>query len=216
MVQRRARDAEAKEARRQDILRTAAELHEQVDFHALTMAAIAREAGLAKGTLYLYFKTKEELFLEVFHQHLAEWFSQLRERIGEMPAPAEPEDLGNVVAETLLARPILLRLLTLWLPTLEHNIDARTAAMSRRRLRDHMLPLGELLERKLPQLGIGDGFRVLLWVQTMIIGMYQMAHPGPAVQDALRSLDLAMFRLDLAHEISTTLATVIRGWRSLT
>ena len=33
----------------------------QVGLSGLTMAAIAREAGIATGTLYVYYKSKEEL-----------------------------------------------------------------------------------------------------------------------------------------------------------
>ena len=35
----------------------------QTNYEAVTIAAVAQESGLAKGTVYLYFKTKEELFL---------------------------------------------------------------------------------------------------------------------------------------------------------
>ncbi len=35
------------------------------DFHVVTMDQIASEAGVAKGTMYLYFKTKENLFVSL-------------------------------------------------------------------------------------------------------------------------------------------------------
>lgn len=36
-----------------------------------TTRAIVREAGVAEGTLYLYFKSRAELFLAMFDEHLA-------------------------------------------------------------------------------------------------------------------------------------------------
>jgi len=43
-------------------------LVEQTGLSGLTMAAIAREAGLATGTLYVYFKSKEELMVALYEQ----------------------------------------------------------------------------------------------------------------------------------------------------
>jgi AcrR family transcriptional regulator len=43
-------------------------LVEQTGLSGLTMAAIAREAGVATGTLYVYFKSKEELMVALYEQ----------------------------------------------------------------------------------------------------------------------------------------------------
>jgi AcrR family transcriptional regulator len=43
-------------------------LVEQTGLSGLTMATIAREAGLATGTLYVYFKSKEELMVALYEQ----------------------------------------------------------------------------------------------------------------------------------------------------
>lgn len=43
-------------------------LVEQTGLSGLTMAAIAREAGLATGTLYVYFKSKEDLLVALYEQ----------------------------------------------------------------------------------------------------------------------------------------------------
>ncbi|CAN5565601.1 TetR/AcrR family transcriptional regulator [soil metagenome] len=43
-------------------------LVEQTGLSGLTMAAIARRAGLATGTLYVYFQSKEELLVALYEQ----------------------------------------------------------------------------------------------------------------------------------------------------
>ena len=43
-------------------------LVEQVGLSGLTMAAIARQAGIATGTLYIYYKSKEELLNALYEQ----------------------------------------------------------------------------------------------------------------------------------------------------
>jgi len=55
-----------REARAQAILAAAARVFARRGLESCTMEEIAREAGVAKGTLYLYFPSKQELFLAVF------------------------------------------------------------------------------------------------------------------------------------------------------
>lgn len=50
------------------IARATFTLVERTGLSGLTMAAIAREAGLATGTLYVYFKSKEELLVALYER----------------------------------------------------------------------------------------------------------------------------------------------------
>ncbi|MDM0113077.1 TetR/AcrR family transcriptional regulator [Variovorax sp. J22R133] len=52
----------------QAIAQATFKLVEQTGLSGLTMAAIAREAQLATGTLYVYFKSKEELMVALYEQ----------------------------------------------------------------------------------------------------------------------------------------------------
>jgi AcrR family transcriptional regulator len=59
-------------------------LVEQTGLSGLTMAAIAREAGLATGTLYVYFKSKEELLVALYEQAKTETAASMMQ--GDDPA----------------------------------------------------------------------------------------------------------------------------------
>jgi AcrR family transcriptional regulator len=52
-------------ARYKRVIRAAEELFKKVGFRAVTMELVAREANVAKATLYSYFKNKDELYVEV-------------------------------------------------------------------------------------------------------------------------------------------------------
>ena len=60
---KRARSEGEKEARKAAILAAAREMIAESGFDGVTMSGLAKRAGLAKGTLYLYARTKEELLL---------------------------------------------------------------------------------------------------------------------------------------------------------
>ena len=78
---KRARQNAQKLQRRQVILDAAWRAFQSLSYSELKVAEIAREAGLAKGTVFLYFRTKEEIFLEVTGQQLAEWFDMVDGRL---------------------------------------------------------------------------------------------------------------------------------------
>ncbi len=55
-------------ARRAQILKAATRIFAQKGFHRATIKEIAREAGLADGTIYLYFENKNALMLTLLHE----------------------------------------------------------------------------------------------------------------------------------------------------
>jgi AcrR family transcriptional regulator len=52
-----------KNKRRESIHRAAIQVYDQEGYHAITMEKIAEAAELSRATLYLYFKTKDEIFI---------------------------------------------------------------------------------------------------------------------------------------------------------
>jgi len=63
------------------IARATYALVEQTGLSGLTMAAIAREAGLATGTLYVYFKSKDELLTALYEQAKTEATASLMQGV---------------------------------------------------------------------------------------------------------------------------------------
>ena len=72
----RARSETAKLAREDSILTAAEILLRQLGYDAMTMQAVATAAGLAKGTLYLYFTSRESLVLAVHGRLFDRWIDR--------------------------------------------------------------------------------------------------------------------------------------------
>ncbi|HVV12013.1 TetR/AcrR family transcriptional regulator [Amycolatopsis sp.] len=64
-------------ARRAQIVAAAVRCFARAGYHATTMADVATEAGVSKGTPYLYFPSKQALFLALY----AEWDCGLADRV---------------------------------------------------------------------------------------------------------------------------------------
>ena len=74
---RRAYAAEDKDARRQAILKAAGDLFVAGDGELPSVAQVAVAAGLAKGTVYLYFRTKGAIFASILQDDWGEVIGEL-------------------------------------------------------------------------------------------------------------------------------------------
>ena len=74
--------------RRDAILAAALEEFAASGFAATRLDDVARRAGVAKGTIYLYFRDKESLFQELVRATLVPMVGDDRDRAGARPAGA--------------------------------------------------------------------------------------------------------------------------------
>lgn len=182
-------------------------------YASVTMADVARRAGLAKGTVYLYFPSKEALFLQLVTDALSTWFLAVEAELQRAHAELSADALAELLVRSLVDHATLTRLMILLHPVLEENIDDALAAAFKRRLRDQVIAAGAHLERRYPAFAPFDGGRFLLRFNAMVIGMHSMTTPSPAVARAMALPDLAPFRLDFGHELLAMTAGALRGWR---
>ncbi|GAA0369017.1 TetR/AcrR family transcriptional regulator [Bacillus horti] len=63
------------------ILNAALTVFAQNGFHRSSVSSIAKEAGVADGTIYIYFKNKEEILVSVFQERLGYLIETSRARI---------------------------------------------------------------------------------------------------------------------------------------
>ena len=73
-------------ARRDQILAAALACFARTGYHATTMADVANEAGVSKGTPYLYFAAKETLYVALHDQWDCALVARIDAAIRQMPA----------------------------------------------------------------------------------------------------------------------------------
>ena len=72
---RRSRD------KRDRILKAAVKVFAKNGFHATRVSEVAKAAGVADGTIYLYFKSKEELLVSLFEDRVSKLLTFMRESL---------------------------------------------------------------------------------------------------------------------------------------
>lgn len=139
---RRAVSAEEKSARRSAILRAADAHFRAVGFEKFSMEVLSRELNVARGTLYRYFRTREELLLNLYQRQQQKFVDDIIEATGDGVSDAEFLRLWYQLSH---ADPTLIALRLRLTSVIEHNVApevlmANKLAMSRdfKRLSQHL------------------------------------------------------------------------------
>src|SRR2546430_16591354 len=75
--------------KRESILRAATRVFARNGYFNSKVADIARAADVADGTVYLYFKSKDEILHSIFDQNMAEAIAAGRQLIADLTDPRE-------------------------------------------------------------------------------------------------------------------------------
>jgi AcrR family transcriptional regulator len=86
------------EIKRRKISDTAARLFATRPFHKVRLDDVAAAAQVGKGTLYIYFKSKEDLYVSLVEDGFSQLVSQLRQKADTPPQEALREIVRQLVA----------------------------------------------------------------------------------------------------------------------
>lgn len=70
-----------KPEKRSKILKAAVQVFARKGFYNATVAEIAERASVAAGTIYLYFKNKDEILISIFEEEMANFIAQVNRAI---------------------------------------------------------------------------------------------------------------------------------------
>jgi TetR/AcrR family transcriptional regulator, fatty acid metabolism regulator protein len=75
--------------KRQRILEAATHVFARKGYFAARVSDIAKKAGVADGTIYLYFRNKEDILVRLFDQVMSEHVEEAREAVRVLPSAPE-------------------------------------------------------------------------------------------------------------------------------
>jgi AcrR family transcriptional regulator len=218
VIAKRARSNEQKGERREEILVAAEAFLEKKSFHRIGIADIAAQAGMAKGTVFLYFKTKEELFLAIAAREFEQWFDEMDRSFAEIAGSPEKVARNRVLSalgEMLKPDAHLINLIPIVHTVLEQNIRYPQAREFKRMLGRRLPHTGALLEGCLPFLCPGQGVTFLLWMYALVIGFLHLATPAPVIKKVFQKEPaLRMMQIDFGASYPDALGAILDGWKA--
>lgn len=209
---KRARGAADKAARRQAILEAAGDLFEEADGELPSVEQVARRAGLAKGTVYLYFGAKEEMFLALLTTELRDWFETISAMLQDDAACRDgPRTLAEAMVGDLAQRRNMLRLAVQCHGTLERQVAEDAVLGFKQVTAGGLARLGELVEQRFPRIAKDAGPTLLLQIYALIVGLWQLAEPARSARAILDRPEFSDLRPDFEHALTGGVTAILQG-----
>jgi TetR/AcrR family transcriptional regulator len=215
-IKRRAVKDEQKQQRQKDFIVAAIWLFEQLPYQQITLEAVAEKAGVKRTTLYLYFKTKEELYLTAFEQLFRQWLSNLGDKLTALVTKTDRmviADFARLITSSLVEQWTTVRLSALSPVILEQYQDISQAVRYKQTLLADSQPLCHLIERSLPFFAPGQGLHFLIRLQILLTGLQPFSNPYPSAFMHQNYADIAdpSSKLSFEQEMTALLQDILYG-----
>ncbi|MFC3701479.1 TetR family transcriptional regulator [Reinekea marina] len=167
---KRARAPEQKAQRRATILHAAEVCYHLNAPNLPSVADVAAQAGVSKGTVYLYFHTKEEIFLALYSFHLNAIFKDIQQvDVSENPTLA----LTDALLQYVTLHPIFMPLAGMLHSVLESNLSLDVLLNFKLQLSQGLTHTATKLDHKLNS-DAGFSERALLHSYAALTGLWQL------------------------------------------
>jgi AcrR family transcriptional regulator len=200
--------AEARENRTAQLLDAAVALWLQNPQRIPSVAEVASRAGLAKGTVYLYFKSKEDMLLAAHERHVQAFFAALTARAARRKR-MDFDDIMRLTRDHVTGVAAFLPLATLVAGLMHKGVSAEASQAFNGRIAERLAVAGELLCRHFPLPDAASGVQLLMRSYALILGLWQLVG---CEQPICTSPDVsAMLLPDYPSELDAALRALWRG-----
>jgi AcrR family transcriptional regulator len=205
-LKRRAVTDAQKQFRRQEILDGARAYFEASGYEGFTMTQLAGRLGIVKGTLYLYFPTKEAIILALYARALEDWCEAVKV---ELATPIAGDDFVQLFYDTATADPILIPILTRLEHVIEHNISVELLVEAKRHFQTCFESIADKTQSALG-LAPEQARELILTLGVLLSGASQ-SDQGPSLEGEVLPQDV----LDFIDTLSSERIFVTNGRRIL-
>ena len=186
--------------KRDRIMNAAITAFAQNGYHQATMATVAQKAGVAAGTIYLYFKSKDDLLISIFEEKVQGFIDEFRRQLAqEERAEIKLKKLVELHLLEMQNRPDLAAVFQLELRQSRHFMSAYPKAD----LKSYFDLIGEIIE---------EGQQQGLFRKDLYLSAIKRAFFG-AMDETVTSWLLAGRNYDLTQMAAPLTDLFIRGLR---
>ncbi|HDR4873386.1 TPA: TetR/AcrR family transcriptional regulator [Bacillus cereus] len=202
----------AKKAKK--IAEAALGLFETKSFNDISMAEVAKKAGVAKGTLFNYYETKESIFMDLLLTGYQEYFSTLNQKIADKGTLTITELKQLLLEETKILvqeHTILVRLNALREPVLEGHANMNQTLIGRKKLNEVTGQLGQTIANKTENITPQEASRLFIIQSAIISGLLNMTNLDEFNHQSLNQ-EFEAFQFNLEEEAIKAFEFYLNGF----
>ncbi|QEG23414.1 TetR/AcrR family transcriptional regulator [Mariniblastus fucicola] len=211
---KRARNPEQKAERVDAILEAAGVLLEADGLDGTGLNAIARQAGLSKPNLYVYFESREAILLRLLLNEVSLWSKSLKKKLEQVDEPGDVDAVAQAFADSLARRRRFCVLFGAMASTLEHNVEFETVVEFKKEFLAIVQPAVVALATAMPPISEDDALEILALLVMSAVGMWPHCHPSPVVKSVLAQPEFSSRKLDFKASTFDLASNYLRGFMS--
>lgn len=190
------------------------QLFETRPFTKITMAEVAKTAGVSKGTLFNYFDCKESLFMTLLLTGYQEYFNDVIRLIHTRESLSLADFIDLLLHQTKVlieTRPTLVRLNALRGPVLEQGANMEQTVAYREQLYAKNQALGQAVVEHIPSLTVKEVSQLMLVQSAIISGLMNMSSLNAFNHHPLTKVNFENFQIDLVHDAVDVFGNYLAG-----
>ena len=183
----RARSTAEIEERRNEILQSARELLAEEEYEEITLGTIAQRISISRPSVYTYYKTKEEVIVDLMIREYQLWELELKKAFSRKMTR---ERFCRTMVDMLWQRNLLLKLLSLHPTALRSKCSDELIVRFEEEVQPFFMTLSEVLNKQFPQAREADKNMFSIQFAVYCNSLYALQQVPAVQRQAMRDLNL--------------------------
>jgi len=207
---KRARSAEQKAVRSNQIIEAALALYDEMPYSAITLSAITEKLDFTRANLRKYFATKEEIFLIIIERDTIVWTDELRGELSKHDT-ITIQKFSGLWASSLYKHKRLLELLSILNTVIEKNVSVESLAVWRKAMNDCFKALNKQMLRIIPGMTSDLGHLFFDFQMHYAVGLYPATAQNEIQKKAAKVSGVPYKKEGFVPAFSKFLAIALQG-----
>ncbi|CAI2698932.1 TetR/AcrR family transcriptional regulator [Lactobacillus kunkeei] len=205
--------ADEKQRKQALIAETALKMFEENDFYDISINAIAQRSNVAKGTVFNYFKTKENIFMHLLLVGYQEFFLQTINQLIQAKLTTIPELKSFLLSNTrdLIENHLtLIKLNALRGPVLEGKASREETIEGRKKLYEVHEQLAELINSLCPSVDVKTANKIFIIQSSIASGLINLSNLDSFNQEPI-PVNMDDFQISILNDSVETFDFYLTG-----
>lgn len=180
----RARTQNQIASRQQEIILACETLYLTRDYEDITLKAISEMTSIARSTIYSYYKTKEEILLDLLEKQYVEWRDSINEYFNKTESLTK-EEYARFLSDSLADRDNFIKLLSVHYTAIEKNCSLERLTKFKKNIAPVFLSLENSIHKFFPETPNEKNNTFIFLFFSLVHGLYPLTHPNENQKEAM-------------------------------
>lgn len=196
---KRARSASQKEERRKAIKDATMHQFENGNWHDISLGTIAQDVGCTRANMYVYYKTKEEIFLDILSDKFTFYFNSLGSALPR-GCDFSLETIADIWAGIASACESYFRYSDALVSIIETNVSIEKLAQFKSQYYSHVDSIRDQLADVI-DMDKTEVDKLILWIYYHGVGRAVGCHTNPRIKEALELIGKEPLKTDFRSDL---------------